>query len=90
MIEALALPNCFASRVEPKKKKTYIRRRRRRILLHNLSKYFKRETSTGKRKHCENIETSPSHVETSSKTFSVPSRYKFRDGSSVKDELSVC
>ena len=37
----------------------------------------------GNRKHCENIETSPSHVETSSEESLVPSRYKFRDGSSV-------
>ena len=53
---------------------------RRRILLHNLSRYFKRKTSAGNRKNCENIETSPSHVETSSKIVQVPSRYKFRDG----------
>ena len=30
-------------------------------------RYFQRETTAGNRKHCDNIETSPSHVETSSK-----------------------
>ena len=39
----------------------------RPILLHNLSRNDRGKENIANRKHCENIETSLSHVETSSK-----------------------